>query len=352
MPKIKKICLKNFCGYQNSEFDFTEKNKVKNLAILIGENGIGKTSVLNAIQLLSSASRYHGRDTTINFAKYTYNPNYDPSYHEYQIELARQKLKRDKDGKIVIDNTKKQYETGDKEYLATIMKGLNEMEVSGIWETPDGDKKVIVKTSGIVKNELYNGYSTQYHYFIQADSPTYMSKFQIEEERADLFLDLAETIYGYKCSLANKVDGSLGMDVHEKIYFYIDFILEKPWGDKIHFKRMSAGEKKIATLIRSLCDPTYMEEYDVVLIDNIAMHIYWKRHKLLIQKLLSTFSEKQFILTTHSGILSKKTPKKNLYDVGKYKINEAKKLGTQLSYKKNGQTWLEKLTKMIFGKDK
>jgi len=353
MPKIKKLHLKNFCGYQDLEFDFTKKGKAKNLVILIGENGVGKTSILDAIQLLSSASRYYGRNTTINFAKYTYNFDYDPAKQEYQRQLASQKLKRDENGKVVIDNTKKQYETDDSEYLATIMEGMREMEISGIWETPDGDKEVIVRTSGVVKDELYDGGSSQYHYFIQADSLSNMGKFQIEEERADLFLDLAETIYGYECSLGNKVDGTIGMEGAEKMYFYVDLILEKPWGDKVHFKRMSDGEKKIATLIRSLCDPTYMEEYDIVLIDNIAMHIYWKRHELLIKKLLSTFPEKQFILTTHSGILSKKTPTDNLYDVGKYKVQEAKKLGITSSYRdiQKREKWHSKLIRKIFGKD-
>jgi len=353
MPKIKTLHLKNYYGYQDLEFDFTKKGKAKNLVILIGENGVGKTSILDAIQLLSSASRYYGRDTTLSFAKYTYHNNYEPAKQEYQRELASQKLVRDENGKVIVDNTKGQLQTDDKEYLVAIMAGMREMEISGIWETPDGDKEVIIKTSGVVKNELYNGGSTECHYFIQADSLSNMGKFQIEEERANLFLDLAETIYGYKCSLDNKVDATLGMVGAEKMYFYVDLILEKPWGDKVHFKRMSDGEKKIATLIRSLCDPTYMVEYDIILIDNIAMHIYWKRHELLIKKLLSTFPEKQFILTTHSGILSKKTPTDNLYDIGKYKMLEAKKLGLTSSYRdiQKREKWHSKLIRKIFGKD-
>jgi len=282
MPKIKRLHLKNYCGYQDLEFDFTKNDKAKNLAILYGPNGCGKSTLLDAIQLLSSASRYYGRDTTINFAKYTYSNDYDPAKEAYQRQLANQKLVRDENGKVVIDNTKKQFETDDSDYLSSVMAGKKEMEVSGIWETPDGDKEVIIKTSGVVKDELYNGGSADYHYFIQADSPSSMGKFQMEEENADLFIDLAETIYGYKCSLGNLVDATIGMEDAEKMYFYVDLILEKPWGDKVHFKRMSDGEKKIATLIRNLCDPTYMLEYDIVLIDNIAMHIYWKRHELVI----------------------------------------------------------------------
>ena len=119
----------------------------------------------------------------------------------------------------------------------------------------------------------------------------------------------------------------------EGLFFYTDFILEKPWGTNVHYKCMPDGERKIATLIRNLCNPEYMEEYDLIIVDNIEMHVYWKRHKILIDKLLNTFPEKQFIVTTHSGVLPKTLPTENLYDIEEYKMEEAKKLGMKILYK-------------------
>ena len=331
MKKLKKICLKNYCGFRDMEFDFVKDGAINPISMFIGPNGIGKSSLLNAIRLLSCASKYHGRDTTLIFRKDTYDPNYNPATQEYLVSLAMQKMERDESGRI-ISKEHDSLPTEDPEFLRTVMEGLEEMEISSVWETDDGDKEVVVTTSGVIKNELYTGGAADSHYYIDADSPINNVKFQLEEEKKDLFIELAETIYGYKCSFdgCELVNGS--DDESEENMFYVDFVLEKPWGDKIHFKRMSAGEKKIATLVRSLCDPEYMGEYDLILIDNIAMHIYSKRHKILIDKLLETFPDKQFISTTHSGVLPSILPEAYVYDVEEYKIHESEKLGIKLNY--------------------
>lgn len=330
MAKIKNIHLVNYCGYRDIQFDFTTDGKINPLSLIISCNGLGKSNLLNAIQLLSSASKYYGRNTTLNFRKITYDPNYDPSKQEFLIQSANQKFERDDKGRIIVER-EGWLPTDDPDFLKQIMENLEDMEISGTWETESGDKEVIVKTSGVVKDELYQGKASDFHYFIDADNPSNTAKFQLEVEKEKMFIDLAETIYGYKCYFEKEKIIS-GSENGEENFFYTDFILEKPWGDKIHFKRMSAGERKIATLIRALCDPTYMKEYDLILIDNIAMHIYWKRHKLLIDKLLSTFPDKQFIATTHSGVLPNVLPKNYIYDIETYKIEESKKLGIKLNY--------------------
>ena len=87
-----------------------------------------------------------------------------------------------------------------------------------------------------------------------------------------------------------------------KVVFYQDFILDK--GDvKVHFKSMSDGERKIATLLRSLCDPAQMDRSDIVLIDNLEMHVFVARHAKMVKKLLEVFPTKQFIVTSHSAVL-------------------------------------------------
>jgi len=242
-------------------------------------------------------------------------------------------LKRNKEGKIVIDSTTdiSGLETADKDYLKYVTDNMYKMEMKGIWETDDGEKEVILATDGLKKNELSQGVSTTFHYFIDADHPINTSKFQLHECMKDKFVELAEAIYGYKCNVDKKVEGK-DLNTNEIDLFYTDCVLYKPWGDKVHFKRMSDGERKIATLIRHLCDPTYMQEFDLILIDNIAMHIYWKRHKMLIDKLLDMFPNKQFVVTTHSGILPNILDDKYIYDLEEYKVEEAKKMGIELIY--------------------
>ena len=342
MTKIKSIHLKNYCGYRDIFFDFTSNNEINKLAMFIGPNGCGKSMLLQGIRLLSSSSRFAQRDMSLTWRKYTYDPDYNPTTQEYTIAYASH-IKKDEKGRIVIDNSKQQanqiegFETHDTEFLKKIIGDLEEMEVTGVFATDDGDKEVIATTRGIKKNELSAGMGAiNFDYYIDADNPSNMAKFQLPVEKEDMFVDLAETIYGYKCCLEKKVE-NIDEEVDENgqpviEYFFTDCILTKPWGDRVHFKRMSDGEKKIATLIRHLCDPTYMEEFDLILIDNCVMHVYAKRHRQMIKKILDTFPGKQFIMTTHSSVLMDSLPSRYLYDVEDYKIKEAEKMGIELIY--------------------
>jgi len=95
---------------------------------------------------------------------------------------------------------------------------------------------------------------------------------------------------------------------------------------------MSGGEKKVATMLRYLCDPEYMARYEIILIDNIEKEVYYKRHIPMVRKLLDIFPNKQIIATTHSGDLIRGMEKEYLCDLEEYKLDEAKRLGIELIY--------------------
>jgi len=327
VAKIKSISLKNYCGYRDITIDFNDK-----LNLFFSPNGLGKTSLLKAVATLSSASQISNKDTTLMFRKNTYDPDYNPSVQETQI--ASVGLERDEKGRIIVDNSKPLMpgmRRDDPDYLKNIIGNLNEMEIKAIFSTQKGDKEVEIHTSGVKKNELSKDLgSTDFHYFIDADHPSNSHAFQLPEECENKFIELAEEVYGYKCFLGKKVEN---IDKRrQKINFFTDCIIQKPWGDKTHFRSMSGGEKKIATLLRFLCDPEYMAEYEMILIDNIEKEVYWKRHERMINKMLQMFPEKQFIATTHSGVLPLVLAKEYLYDLEEYKLEEARRLGIRLIY--------------------
>lgn len=310
MLKAKSLVLKNYAGFKGeNKFIFTKDNgSFKSLNVFFGPNGCGKSTGLNAIAVLCRAKAYAKRDpteTNLLLRKMQFHPDYDPNYQGFT-------------------------------------KYSDEMEIIGnFW---DGKKDLIVhiKDDEVIRNDLVDrGFDNCV--YIDADHPINMNKFQIPAERIELFLDLARTIYGYECFVEkavsasgveagnkalsgalkayadnidavrkNKVDPGMsrsavydviteGVEKGENA-FYQDFVIEK--GDvRVHHKSMSAGEKKIATLLRSLCDPTMIDRSDIVMIDNIEMHVYFKRHKKMIDKLHDAFPDKQFIVTTHSGII-------------------------------------------------
>ena len=65
----------------------------------------------------------------------------------------------------------------------------------------------------------------------------------------------------------------------EYIIYCLNFIIEKYNNTKVNFKSMSGGEKKIATMLRTLFNRCYKinSNYrNIILIDNISKEIYYK----------------------------------------------------------------------------
>lgn len=276
MLKIKKLTLKNYAGFRSAEFDFCRPDgSFKPVNMFFGPNGCGKSTALQAINILCQARMYVGRQSDLIFRKLTFHPDYDPT-------------------------------------LPHFAKYADEMRLEGVFDLCGVEKKVIISTTnGVEQNDLQQFSNVV---FIDADHPMNMKKFQIPADRIEVFKDVARAVYGYEVSLEKTVetyesswDGR--KDSYEKfktdekkVVFYQDFILDK--GDvKVHFKSMSDGERKIATLLRSLCDPTTIDRSDIVLIDNVEMHVYMARHGKMIKKILESFPTKQFIMTSHSPIL-------------------------------------------------
>lgn len=307
--KIKSLHLQNFAGYRDTKIDFTDKNgNTKQWAILYGQNGLGKTNFLQAVKLLTNAHRYQNRDCSILLNRYVYSDDYSPSSQVYKQKLQ----------KIIIQNK-------DNELYKDIIESnfkLNRMKITGVFQTPQGDKKVIIQNEGTTLNELpfsEKGYCT----YIDADHPSQLSKFQLQKsELSQLFLQMAKVIYGFNAYFDKSVNvGDRQM--------YTGYIIEK-FGAKIKYKQMSAGEKKIGTLVKALCNEDIYNN-DIIIIDNIELHIYFARVPKLFEIMKQVFRDFQIICSTHSGSLIQHVNKNYngefLYDLQPYKIQEMKKLG-------------------------
>jgi AAA15 family ATPase/GTPase len=328
MLKIKSLTLQNYAGFKNLvNFNFTNSTDFKPINMFFGPNGCGKSTALQAISVLGRAKAYAKRnknESNLLLRKLQFHPDYDPSYAGYT-------------------------------------KYQDSLNIDGVFTDGDRDYRVVIRDDDVICNDLADRKSDNTVY-IDADNPINLAKFQVPRERSILFIELAKSIYGYNCFLEKPVNSSgvssnhatlkevlftyadtskekIGTNEHQmsktdmynylskdnqqdEFAFYQDFVIEK--GDvKVHYKSMSAGEKKIATLLRNLCDPTVMDKSDIVLVDNIEMHVYFKRHQKMIDKLIEFFPSKQFIVTSHSGIMiehvGKTYGKECLYDITEYK---------------------------------
>lgn len=278
--KVKSVHLVNYCGYKDTLFDLTHPDgSVKDFAVFYGPNGIGKSSCLDAIRMAANPNAFRlGGDHSVLMRKLVHDEEYIPHVDAVQ----------------------------------TVSKIKNDMEVTVTFATPEGDKRVVMTNQGLKINELppssqRNGYA----FFADADHPISTQKFLLAAEQARTFLEFTEEVYGYECILASPVKS-------QGVGFYTDFIIRK--GDvKVHFKRMSAGERKIATLVSDLCQPINTGGRDIILVDNVEMHIYWKRHARTIDKLRACFPGKQILTTSHSSIVIDHVEPQYHYDLEQYR---------------------------------
>ena len=271
MNYLSGIRLKNYCGYKSKSFNFIEKN----IVVMFGPNGCGKSTLLKAIELIGTQYLYKDRDMSMLFRKLCYSIDYDPAYSSV-LDIAKNKL-------------------GIKNKKAT-------MEIEGVFNIEGNYKNVFINQKGLIQTSVPLK-SEGYVHTINADNPINSNKFQIDNVLSDIFLDIAQLIYGFKCFLGETVEEKIIQEdgIEEIVEIHTDLILEKR-GNKIHYKSFSDGEKKIATLLRQLCNIKFCNK-DIVVIDNIEKEIYFKRHKNMIDKILEYFPDKQFFIATHSPLI-------------------------------------------------
>jgi hypothetical protein len=189
-----------------------------------------------------------------------------------------------------------------------------------VFYTDNGDKRVVLENNwndkvGITVDELPPEMISA-SVFIDADNPNNMFSFQIAEEYGDKFLDIVSAIYDLQCYLPREsMVSEYNPEINKYINFFTDFIITKHGNTLVHYKSFSDGEKKIATLIAALFRKS--READIILIDNIDQHVYFRRHMTLIAKIEEIFPDKQFIATTHSSVIVNNMDPKLLIDMEK-----------------------------------
>lgn len=284
MITLKQIRVANFCGYEDSTFEFSHP-----ISLFYGPNGIGKSTILEAVRIVANPRVFEDRRL---------------GAETYLRPLIR-----------------------DREYIpyadAVLEKEKEQLLVEAIFEDAAGKEYYVhLDHTGFVTNELPDRHGSHI-YYVDADNPINWSRFQLVDVHAQRFIELAEAIYGYKVDLDSEVHDSLtgpNGDTVENTFFQDLILFKGP--DKVHFSRISAGEKKIATMVRMLCNPDNTDDRNIILIDNIEMHVYFKRHAKMLKKIREFFPDKQIIASTHSKSMIDYGEKANFvqnFDLEEYK---------------------------------
>jgi len=277
--RIKSLKMKDFCGYPSAEFTFGD------FSCLIGPNGIGKTTILNAVTLLTSSLDFKTQKADDSPGGWT--PTVSPE------QRMKAFLKRN---------------------IRNIDDGGKTFRLEGIFEHNGKDYNVVLTENGFEKNELLE------QPFWWAGL-TYFAKFDVDmvnfQLRADLwprFKQAYEAVTGYTIEPEIYTETDL-KEKGEDAEVAVGFWLTKPTG-KIHCRKCSAGERKLAKAFTQVVNLEAERRPEIVLIDNLELHVHYKRHLNMVEEVKDLFKGMQIIATTHSvTIIEKYEPKQDVIDI-------------------------------------
>ena len=281
--KIERLLFKDYRGFKDAEFSFGD------FACLVGPNGIGKTSILDAVSLLCSSLDF--KDDKVG-----------PGGKWAPTATGEQRLKA---------------------FLRKNIRGVDDenackaFEVQGIFEHDGRKLEVILTQDGFAKNDVIKEpwWWAGVCFFAKFDVD--MTNFQLRKALWDKFAKSWEAITGYPA-----VDPDIYMvdklaKVESDAEYVTAFHILKPTG-KVHCRKGSAGEKKIMKSLTTIVNLEEERQPHIVLLDNATMHVHDTRHLAMIEVLKDLFKGKQIIATAHSSVIVEKyQPKEHIMDVEK-----------------------------------
>ncbi len=299
---LKQLRLENYCGYISHTFDFFRSDGTPYpFVCFFGPNGIGKTTLLNAIAMLTMDTSGRGaRHVVESLQKYIYNTDYDPTVN---------RVKKDaKQTKMLIEGT---YEIDGKDYIVRLTgKGWDRNDLAPLAPADVEPEERARRIQSGPWGEDHMRFRRRVSHYIRSDSDLGMNKFQIILDHKSDFEEIVSEIMRFpaECLLP------MSDKIQDREYC-TDFVITKKNKTRTHFRSMSAGERKICksfsdtlNLMHNFSNPIPGEPSmdgwpRLLLLDNVVMHVYYDRHIRMVECLKHIFSRQQIFATTHSGVL-------------------------------------------------
>lgn len=332
--KILKLELHNFRNMKLKEIDFCNNEvKSKNFTALIGDNGVGKTAILEAITkgftpIIRTVSDKAVKECDINNndimqgEKWTaINLNIkleDEIFTWYNKRRVTTKVMFDEKVNKVLDlkNMKAKYEHcyENGSLPLVLYYGINRV----ITEIPKRGHIRETKIEDSLKNCFDNvNYFRDFYDWFKTEEDIELREQKENTKYKNIKLDSVRTaiermIPGYK-NLRIKLNPSRMIITNkEGIHLRIE---QLSGGYKAILSIVSDIAKRLATANPSSKNP--LEEHGIILIDELDLHLHPKWQKTIANDLKRTFPNCQFIVTTHSPFIIQSLNKEEVINIEK-----------------------------------
>lgn len=343
--KIQSLDLRSFKKFRSSTFDFTdpETGLARDIIVLIGMNGAGKTSLLQVIaatvgtatgrlkkpsdlewagfnyELLGSSWGTLEPDVTIEVqfssselqAVQDFQQKLRKMGHDLQTSAQQQHIVtlRWRNGGVQADSAAQLFQFRGREYAKQLLRteGFSVFERVGtiLWyteqrtstslTTENPDRKLEI-TEDLLRDRLSKW--RQFHQDVEMRKIT-----NLRPGQKDLY---AEIERAYKAVFPERsFQGPVSRE-------NVDDILSEPWfylcDSRNHYEisEMSGGERAIFPILMDFA--SWNIHNSVILIDEIELHLHPPMQQALLRALPKLGTNNQFIITTHSDYVKQLIP--------------------------------------------
>ena len=350
--KIKSFKIQNIGKFSDLELNFSEGNNLKNHILLIGNNGSGKTTILESIALslswfVARVKNEKSNGLPINELKIknssksgnikiTVRDN-DEDF-TWTLSKAKKGRKTETPTNLeglskLVDNYRTNYTNND----------LTSFPILTYYDANRGVLDIPLRIRTKHNFEQLNGYDnslkglvdyrTFFEWFRQREDIENEDKIKIIEslkhnnESRSHFYDRIDSVYDKQLNCVRKALSiflpefdNIRVERKPRIHMAVD-----KNGEKLNLEQLSQGEKltmamvgdiarRLTILYPNLIDPLLGQ--GIIIIDEAELHMHPRWQRKLVERLSQTFPNCQFIYTTHSPLLIS-----DFKDVKCYSIN-------------------------------
>lgn len=302
--RLTKLELVNFGKYADAVIDFKDGINPLSMACLIGPNGTGKSTILDAVVMLCS-----------NFAGYTSQRFSEMMFHRVRNWMHIVGDDKIRNASFSVKGTfSVSYPVWKEPYKDASLK-LNP-PVTEDYNGPVNAEYVVEFTRHRFRSrhpEFIEQRLARYCFMARFDNE--LTQFQMRREKWPLFQTLFSAVTGFP------IEEDVGMfhdtsDTRMRRIqddYVLGFLVRKP-KEVIRQKMCSAGEKKIAKCFSTILNATVQPS--IIVVDNVLMHIEVGRHLAVMKSLSKCFPESQLIVACHSVPVSKSLPnRESIFDM-------------------------------------